>query len=204
MDERKGRAAWCCISLFQSYLHCSSISPSVCKDFEWNPQMSQIGLSQLCRGLALSAVMVQGYWNCFVLASPSWNETTHNLNCRKKKRLKILLVPSAMCTVLPLFMAGPSPPHSPHPILSLTLYISSILSLISCSITFYTSSSLPPLCFHLKVFLNYPISPHQPRVASRAQMSQRKHDTNRVGSASLWPWLHEYVCCGWTKGSDIF
>lgn len=36
-----------------------------CIDFEWNPQMSQIGLSQLCRVLALFAVLVHLYWNCF-------------------------------------------------------------------------------------------------------------------------------------------
>lgn len=29
IEDRKGQAAWCCISLFQSYLHCRSISPSV-------------------------------------------------------------------------------------------------------------------------------------------------------------------------------
>lgn len=29
-----------------------------CIDFEWNPQMSQIGFSQLCRVLALFAVLV--------------------------------------------------------------------------------------------------------------------------------------------------
>lgn len=70
---------------------------------------------------------------------------------------------------------------SPHPILSRTLYISPILSLVSCSITFYTSSSLPPLCFNLSLFLYYPKSPHKPRGGSRAQMSRRKHDTNLIG-----------------------
>lgn len=123
--------------------------------------MSQIGLSQLCRGLALSALLVQGYWNCFDLASPSWIETTRKLNCCRK-RLKILLVPSAKCT---------SYSPSPHPILSLTLYISPILFLISCSITFYTSSTLPPLSFYLSLFLYY----------CWAQMSQREYDTKLIG-----------------------
>lgn len=154
--------------------------------------MSQIGLSQLCRGLALSALLVQGYWNCFDLASPSWIETTRKLNCCRK-RLKILLVPSAKCT---------SYSPSPHPILSLTLYISPILSLISCSITFYTSSTLPPLSFYLSLFLYYSKPPpNEPHVESWAQMSQREHDTKLIGQhhpekvrVSLWPQLDEYVC----------
>lgn len=128
-----------------------------CKDFEWNPQMSQIGLSQLCRGLALSAVLVQGYWNCFGLASPSWIETTRNLN-RCRKGLKFSRSQAQSVPRTPSVYGGTLSP-SPHHILSLTLYISPILSLISCSITFYTSSSLPPLCFHLSLFLYYPKSP---------------------------------------------
>lgn len=90
---------------------------------------------------------------------------------------------------------------SPHPILSLTLYNSPISSLISCSITFYASSSLPPLCFHSSLFLYYPKSPHEPRVESRAQMSQRKHDTNVLGQhcpekgqSVPWAWWDEDMC----------
>lgn len=164
--------------------------------------MSQIGLSQLCRGLALSALLVQGYWNCFDLASPSWIETTRKLNCCRK-RLKILLVPSAKCT---------SYSPSPHPILSLTLYISPILSLISCSITFYTSSTLPPLSFYLSLFLYYSKSPPQwatcgelsPNVSKRTWYQVNRSASSRESqSVPLAPAGWVCVCCGWTKGEDI-
>lgn len=118
-----------------------------CIDIEWNPQMSQIGLSQLCRGLALSAVLVQGYWNCFDLASPSWIETTRKLHCcrkkKKKKGLKFYWSPAqSVPHTLSVYGRTPLPLTSPH--------------FVSCSV--YISLSVSHLLFHHILHLLHPAS----------------------------------------------
>lgn len=123
--------------------------------------MSQIGLSQLCRGLALS-VLVQGHWNCFQLASPPWIKTTHALqSCRKKeKHLKFYWSPVQSVPRTPSSMTGPSPLTSPHFVF---LSFSPILSLISRFIVFDTSSALPCLLASLYSCIT-PNPSKQPRV----------------------------------------
>lgn len=175
-----------------------------CIDFEWNPQMSQIGLSQLCRGLALSAVLVQGYWNCFDLASPSWIETTRKLNCCRK-RLKILLVPSAKCTSYSLCLwQDPLPLISPH-FVSHSVYLSYSVSHLLFHHILHLLHPASPV-FSLKLIPVLPQIPPMSHVWRAKPKCHKKKKTwyqlNRsglsrersacpLGLAGLWPWLDE-------------
>lgn len=124
--------------------------------------MSQIGLLQLCGGLALS-VLVQGHWNRFQLAGPPWIETTHALqSCRKReKHLKFYWSPVQSVPSIPSSMTGPSPLTSPHFVF---LSISPILLLISRFIVFDTSFALPAPSFTSLYSCITPNPSNQPRL----------------------------------------
>lgn len=110
--------------------------------------MSQIGLLQLCRGLALSWCRDTGTlfnWQ----ALPELKRLMHSSPVRKReKHLKFYWSPVQSVPSPPCSMTGPSPLTSPHFVF---LSISPILSLISHFILFDTSSALPALssCFSL-------------------------------------------------------
>lgn len=114
--------------------------------------MSQIGLLQLCRGLALSWCRDTG--TAFNWQEPPRIETTHALqSCRKReKHLKFYWSPVQSVPSPPSSMTGPSPLTSPHFVF---LSISPILSLISHFILFDTSSALPALSSCFSLFLLY-------------------------------------------------
>lgn len=100
-------------------------------------------------------------------------------------------------------------PPSPH-FVSHSVYLSHFSIFISCSIAFYTSSSLPLLCFQLSLFLYYRKS-----LLSHVWRAERKcpektwYQLNRSALSrersesflALAGWGH--VCSGWTKGRDI-
>lgn len=91
-------------------------------------------------------------WNSFHLSSPSWIETTHELQGGKKRAENFIGPQRKLNLALVLLMTGPCPSHLT---LSFAPYISLILSLISCYLIFYTSSTLPPQSFYLGFFLIY-------------------------------------------------
>lgn len=102
-----------------------------CIDFKYNPQMSQIGLSQLWIGLALSALLVWGY--C-VLASRDLPELTNIKSSTAS--LNAWRVPGSGVYGTPFY---------------LSFYISPVVFFPPHN----TFSSLPFLCFHFSLFLYY-------------------------------------------------
>lgn len=156
-----------------------------CRGSEWNPQMSQIGLLQLCGGLALS-VLVQGHWNRFQLAGPPWIETTHALqSCRKReKHLKFYWSPVQSVPSTPSSMTGPSPLTSPHFVFlspSLPFCCSSPIS------SYLTPPSLCLPCLLLHFIPALPqILPTSHVWKTWFQICQRKYDSTLIGQQCTW------------------
>lgn len=138
----------------------------------------------------------------------NWNNLLPQL---LHKRFNILLVSSVNCTWYAPGLRQDSLPSPSAHFVSHSTCLSHLSLLISCSITFYTSSSsLPPLCFQLSLFLYYRksllshVSEHSANVTKKTWYQLNRSALSRERSECFLAqtgWGH--VCSGWTKGRDI-